>query len=121
MRRFVVILILSLFASPSAWAEANTELFSIPTQDGSAQLNGQIDFPQGAGPHPLLIVVSGSGPQERHRFETVGKAGLRGKVSLAMVLHFDLGPEMKERLHQAGVDEVVYLRRGFLDDWRSYE
>ena len=44
------------------------EEVTFASQNGAAQLSGTLTIPQGAGPFPAALLISGSGPQNRDEF-----------------------------------------------------
>lgn len=72
--------------------EQPPQALAVPTDDGQA-LGATLRRPQGAGPWPGVVLLHGSGPQDRH-----GYAGLMRRLGDALV--------------EAGVAVLVYDKRG---------
>lgn len=41
-------------------------------------------------------------------------------AKLVVIFHFNLGNDVKQKLIESGADEVIFLRRKYMDDWSQY-
>lgn len=64
--------------------------------------------------------IDGMIQQVEERVELRSKLRLQGKVKIVSLIHFSLGEHVRQRLLNAGADEVIYIRKEYLDDVNSY-
>jgi DUF1680 family protein/pimeloyl-ACP methyl ester carboxylesterase len=80
------------------WAVAHTTRVPIQLKTRTGNLDGTLDLPDGPGPHPLVIVIAGSGPTDRDG----NQPGLK----------LDYLKQLGAGLAQRGIAVLRYDRRG---------
>ena len=62
---FACVLVAGLASVPGARAQAEPPSVDITFTSGDIELAGTLTLPGGPGPHPALVTITGSGPQDR--------------------------------------------------------
>lgn len=58
--------------------------------------------------------------QIEKRDQLLRKIGIRSKMKIIVIQHFNLGEEVRTQWLKAGADHVFFLRKDYLDDFNSY-
>lgn len=95
--RLALLALVILAAIPARAADPRAE--EVAFHSGDLRLAGTLTLPEGAGPHPALVTIAGSGPQERDS----ALPGIEGYRPFA---------DLAEHLAELGVAVLRYDERG---------